>query len=372
MIRPYGAAVGSAATNNSALASSSVRTGFGAGVLAAVLFGISAPLANHIGGALDAQLVAGLLYLGAFAAIAPIARRRWRHAADAPLRRADARPLAGIVLLGGIVAPVLMLVGFRRTSGVSGSLLLDLEGPLTAVLGVVAFREHLSTRATWAAVLTFSGGALLTAAGGPLGTVSLSGALLIAAACAAWAIDNNLTQLLTVRDPFAIVGVKTGAAAAVNLAIALVRSSAMPSASTFAALVAVGAAGYGVSVVADAYALRMLGAAREATVFAVAPFVGAIVAFAVLGDALGGLDVAAGLLMIAGLVVLAGERHLHRHRHEPLEHDHVHTHDDGHHAHTHRDGELVEEGAAHTHAHVHREIEHAHTHVSDAHHRHTH
>lgn len=346
--------------------------GLAAGLLAAVLFGISAPVADRLGGDHDPQTVAGLLYAGAFVAIGPAAWRRRRRVAEAPLRRSDLAPLAGVVLLGGVVAPVLMLAGFRRATGVSGSLLLDLEGPLTAALGVLAFGEHLGRRGTLAAALTFGGGVVLTGAGGPLGTVSIGGALLIAGACACWAVDNNLTQRLTVRDPFAIVAVKAGASGALNLVSGAARGHGLPGSGAVGGLLVVGAAGYGLSVVADAYALRALGAAREATVFATAPFVGAVVAFVVLGERVGWPEGAAGALMIAGLVVLHGERHAHHHRHEALVHEHAHTHDDGHHDHAHAPGEAVPVGAAHSHPHHHLPVAHVHPHVSDAHHRHEH
>ena len=45
------------------------------------------------------------------------------------------------------------------------------------------------------------------------GKVDGFGGLFVLAACLGWAIDNNLTQILSVRDPFQIVAVKTGVAA---------------------------------------------------------------------------------------------------------------------------------------------------------------
>ncbi len=347
------------------------RAGYLAGAAAAVTFGASAPLAKHSGEHLDAQLVAGLLYAGAFLAIAPVAIARGRSSREARLQRGDRGPLAGLVILGGIIAPVLLMAGLQRVSGVSGSLLLNLEGPLTLVVGVLAFGEHLGRRSGVAASLVLGGAVVLTAAGGPIGDADTIGALLIVAACAAWAIDNNLTQTLTVRDPFAIVAVKTGVAATVNVSIAMTRGAAWPTGSRLGALVAIGAVGYGISVVADAYALRLLGAAREAAVFAVAPFAGAVVAFAVLGDRLSAFDVVAGGLMAIGLAAMITDRHGHHHRHEPLQHEHRHRHDE-HHQHTHPPGGPKPTDEPHSHQHRHEPLTHTHEHVSDVHHRHAH
>jgi len=66
----------------------------------------------------------------------------------------------GIVVTGGIIGPVAMLSGLRALSGISGSLLLNLEAPLTALLAVLMFREHLGWRSA-AAIAIIVGAATL-------------------------------------------------------------------------------------------------------------------------------------------------------------------------------------------------------------------
>jgi drug/metabolite transporter (DMT)-like permease len=261
-----------------------------------------------------------------------------------------------------------LLVGLERISGISGSLLLNLEGPLTIILGVTLFREHLSRQAAAGAAVIFAGAILLSAQGAG-GNADWLGTLLIVAACAAWALDNNLTQSLTLRDPRTLVTIKTGCAGAVNALIAVALGQQVSGLAVLAGALGLGALSYGLSVYWDALALRALGAAREAAIFAIAPFVGALVAPLVLPETFGVQDVAAGVLMAAGVTLLLTERHVHWHRHEPLHHEHAHEHDE-HHQHVH---DLpVARGARHSHQHVHDELIHSHEHVSDAHHRHAH
>jgi drug/metabolite transporter (DMT)-like permease len=147
--------------------------------------------------------------------------------------------------------------------------------------------------------------------------------LLIAGACALWAVDNNLTQSLTLRDPVAIVTVKAAAASTVNIALAVVIGTHRVPLATIAGALAVGAVAYGLSIVLDAYALRMLGAAREAAIFAIAPFVGAAVAVPLLGETLGWRAGTAAVVMGVGVVSMLTERHAHLHVHEPTEHEHL-------------------------------------------------
>lgn len=337
------------------------------GLLAAALFGVSAPLAKHLLAEVSPQVLAGLLYLGA-----GIGLSAWRQlrppVSEAPLQRRDVPTLVAVVIAGGVAGPLLMLWGLNRVSATTGSLLLNLEGPFTMLVAVVFFREHLGWRGALAAALILLGAGLLKLQGGD-GASDGWGMLAIALACLAWALDNNLTQRLTLRDPFAIVRVKTLAAGSFNLLAGLALGARLPPAGIIAGAALLGLASYGASVVLDAYALRLVGAAREAAYFATAPFVGSLFATFFLGERLSSADVGAMLLMVGGVVCLLLERHSHMHAHEALVHEHSHSHD-AHHQHEHAPGDPP--GEPHSHGHRHEALVHEHPHLSDLHHRHRH
>ena len=329
------------------------------------MFGAATPFEKKLLDDIRPQLLAGLLYLGACIVLGVVLATRRRNV-ETRLRREDVPRLLMLAATGGVVAPVFLLVGLERVTGSSGALLLNLEGPFTVVLGVWVFREHLGRRGVIGAVVVFAAGALLSASG-PIGGADRTGALLIVLACLLWGLDNNLTRTLTLRDPFAIVAVKAGVAALVNVTLGIALGARLPSAGPLLAALALGAVAYGVSIVLDAYALRFLGAAREAVFFAAAPFVGALLAGPVLSEAPSRTDVIAGIGMVAGIALMFRDDHGHRHSHMPTVHDHVHHHDE-HHAHPHDAGEI----APHAHEHAHEPLSHAHSHVSDVHHRHAH
>jgi len=52
--------------------------------------------------------------------------------------------------------------------------------------------------------------------------------LALAGACAAWGLDNNLTQRLSLRDPVAVVRFKTLAAGSCNLVLGLALGQSIP------------------------------------------------------------------------------------------------------------------------------------------------
>ncbi|MEB3332546.1 MAG: DMT family transporter [Synechococcaceae cyanobacterium] len=355
----------------------SLRRGQLAGLLAALLFGCSAPLISTLSGSGSALSIAGLLYGGAGLALLLVRALRGSRA-ETPVSRQDWPALAALTLLGGVVGPLALVLGLARLPAASSSLLLNLEAVFTLAIAVLLGREHLGRRGLLSALLSISGAMLLSR--GSLSGTQAAGAALIAAATLAWGIDNNLSQRLSLRDPMQIATCKAVGASLPMLALALLLGERFPPWSVIPALLLIGALGYGLSIWLDLLALRELGAAREAVLFSTAPFMGAAFALLVLREPLTPQLLAAAGLMAAGVAVLLRERHSHWHQHEALQHAHRHHHDpadpDPHHDHVHRPQDLagIEAGRPfwHAHAHQHGELEHAHPHVSDAHHRHRH
>jgi drug/metabolite transporter (DMT)-like permease len=339
-------------------------TGTVAALLGAALFGLSAPLAKLLLGHIGPQLLAGLLYLGAGIGLSIV--RILRRSQEAPLSRRDLPLLFAIMVSGGVLGPLLLMLGLSRLSAVAGALLLNLEAPFTMILAIF-FGEHLGKRAALAGALIVGAALLLGLSPGPV-TGSWLGALLVAAACLAWGLDNNLTQRLSLKDPIVIVQWKTLGAGLFAVPLAFLAGAALPDGKSLGAALALGFFSYGISIVLDVHALRLLGAAREAPLFATAPFVGALAAIPLLHERPRLSDLGAAILMSAGVWLLLRERHGHLHTHEEIEHEHLHSHDDPHHQHHHE----VPPDAPHSHPHRHERLTHDHPHTPDLHHRHKH
>jgi drug/metabolite transporter (DMT)-like permease len=148
----------------------------------AALFGASTPLAKLLLGAVDPWLLAGVLYLGAGLGLALV--RPWLHrlgegAEEAPLRRADMPWLAAVVLFGGVLGPVLLMLGLARTQAATASLLLNLESLATLAIAWLVLRENVDRRIFTGAVAILAGAAVLSWSDGEVGLDW--GALLIGA-----------------------------------------------------------------------------------------------------------------------------------------------------------------------------------------------
>lgn len=337
----------------------------------AALFGASTPAAKLLLGALSPWLLAGLLYLGSGLGLSLIlvARKLLKLTAEeAPLRRGDLPWLAGAVLFGGVVGPVLLMAGLARTSASSAALLLNLEGLATMAMAWVVFRENVDRRLLLGAFAILGGAVLLSWNGAAVGGVQ-PGALLIAGACLAWGVDNNLTRKISGADPMQIAAIKGLVAGPVNVAIGLSHAAALPAPGVALGAGLVGLLGYGVSLICFILALRHLGTARTGAYFSTAPFVGAVLSLLLFHDHVTPWLAVAAALMALGVWLHLTEDHAHEHAHEALEHEHAHVHDE-HHQHKHGPGDPG--GEPHTHWHRHRPMVHAHAHAPDLHHRHGH
>jgi drug/metabolite transporter (DMT)-like permease len=339
-------------------------------LVAAVLFGLSAPMAKLLAGAVDPWLLAGLLYLGSGGGLTLVvlARRlRWTPSREAQLTRRDVPALAGAIVIGGVIGPVLLMFALAQGAASQSALLLNLEGVFTALLAAAIFREHVPARIAVGMVTISAGAAVLAWTGGGF-TVDMPG-MLVVGACSAWAVDNNLTRGVSARDPITVAALKGVVAGSVNVAIALARGAEWPTAPAAMAAGVVGFLGYGTSLALFVHALRDLGTSRTGAYFSTAPFIGAVAAVVGLGEPMTSRLAVGAALMALGVWLHLTERHDHEHVHEALTHEHAHRHDE-HHQHEHAGDVTVTE--PHSHLHAHEALRHRHPHYPDLHHRHDH
>ncbi len=347
--------------------------GIASALLAALLFGASTPLAKLLLRDISPVLLAGLLYAGSgLGLLLVLALRGLRHdGVRISWPKPDSGGLgwwAGAILAGGVLGPVLLLLGLRQLGAAQASLLLNLEGVLTASLAWFAFRENFDRRIAMGMAAIVLGGIVLS--WDPASTAGWSfAALLVAGACACWALDNNLTRKIATHDALLIACAKGLVAGLVNLTLAALIGAHWPSARAVTGALILGFFAYGVSLALFVVGLRQLGTARTAAYFSLAPFFGAALAIALHQEVVSTALLIAGALMAAGVWLHLTERHQHPHTHDPLEHEHSHRHDE-HHQHEHAFGWDGRE--PHTHPHFHPRLAHSHAHFPDIHHRHDH
>jgi drug/metabolite transporter (DMT)-like permease len=340
-------------------------------LISAALFGMSTPAAKVLVGSVHPAVLAGLLYCGAGVGVALLRRilpSIVERAPEAPLGRSDLPWLAGGIIAGGVIGPLLLMTGLARTSAAAASLLLTLEGAATALMAWFIFQENFDRRIALGMLCLVAGAAVLSWSGTPT-LDSIPGPLAIIGACLAWGLDNNLTRKVSLADPLHIVELKGLTAGPFNLVIGLSIGAPLPDFTAVVLAGVVGFLGYGVSLALFVIALRHLGTARTGAYFSTAPFLGSAAAVIALGEPVTPQLVGAGALMAVGVWLHLTEHHEHEHAHAPMAHAHPHMHDE-HHRHTHAVLDPADE--PHTHFHEHDAMRHSHPHVPDMHHVHRH
>ncbi|MGL4650790.1 MAG: DMT family transporter, partial [Caldilineaceae bacterium] len=202
---------------------------------AAALFGSATPLSKALLETLPPVQMAGLLYLGAALGVLPLLFRRPRTAdgGRAPTRRlrlpwqmdrVTQRRLAGAVLFGGVLGPILLMLGLQLAAAGSVSLWLNLEAVATALLGFFLFRDRLD-RLGWLGAAGIVAASLLLSWGE--GAAGLRAGLLVALACLCWGADNHLTALIDGISPAESTFWKGTVAGSVSLGAALLIGGTM-------------------------------------------------------------------------------------------------------------------------------------------------
>lgn len=341
------------------------RPGIAVALGAALLFGLSTPLAKWLLVAVDPWLLAGLLYLGS--GIGLTLYRRFIYAPAVRLSRHEWPWLGGAILAGGVIAPVLLMIGLTGMPASGASLLLNAEGVFTALLAWFVFKENFDRRIALG-MLAIVAGALVLSWPGEVHLAGIWPALAVVGACFAWSIDNNLTRKVSLADATWIASMKGLVSGCCNLILAFTLGAATPALPQLLGAMLVGFLAYGVSLTLFVVALRHLGTARTGAYFSIAPFFGAWLAV-LMGEPFTSPLFIAGILMALGTWLHLTERHEHSHTHKALEHNHEHFHDE-HHNHEH--DFPVAEGCKHRHPHKHELLDHTHSHFPDVHHQHRH
>jgi drug/metabolite transporter (DMT)-like permease len=333
-------------------------------LLAAVFFGASAPIAKLLLGDVPPILMAAFLYLGSGTGISLIKlyQRATRKQKEAGIKSPDVKWLAGAIISGGILAPILLMISLKNTPASTASLLFNFEGVGTTLIALFFFRESISRRAL-GAILAITVASVFLSTNFQSGLGFSLGAIGVISACVLWGLDNNFTRNISAKDPLTIVAWKGLVSGTFSLILGLSLGQRIPAITSILSILLLGFLSYGLSTMLFIYSMRGLGAARTSALYGTAPLAGVLLSIVIFKDPLTLLFGIAAIMMVAGTLLLANEEHAHFHIHMPVVHEHRHMHDDEFHGHG-------NERDAHSHEHEHPQTQHEHGHMPDIHHRH--
>ncbi|KPU62754.1 transporter [Thermococcus sp. EP1] len=295
--------------------------GYVSAVLAALLFGISSTLNKIALRNVHPMIIAGSIYLTAgivlmllrFTPLKDkiIERLEFKVKTQEFFSRRDLLLLTFIVLFGSFLAPLSFMFGLNKTTAVNASLLLNTETLFTVLIAVIVFKEKASRRSIIGIFLILIGAVVISTEN--FKEVELSkgivGNILILLAGLSWAIDNNLSKLLSVKKDLLLVTSLKGLFGGSALLI-LAFLMGIPFYIPFQSLpyiLTVGAFSIGFSIVLFLFALREIGAMKTGAIFSTSSLIGAFFAFLVLGESFTIIKAFFGVLMFAGVYLLSLE-----------------------------------------------------------------
>ena len=319
-------------------------------ILAAGLYAINIPLSKIILEHASPTITAGLLYLGAGIGIFGYSKLKvlLGKGDDAePLTKKELPYTIAMVVLD-IAAPIMLMVGITMTNSSTVSLLNNFEIVGTTIVALLFFNEKVSIR-LWIAIILITFASVILSFDGKEDISLNVGALLVLGAAVCWGFENNCTRMISNKNTNEIVIIKGLFSGVGSIITGLVIGDSFPQGKWIAAILLLGFVSYGLSINMYIMAQKHLGAAKTSAYYSVAPFLGVIFSFVLLGESIS-IEFFIGLIIMAiSAVLLVKDNITLQHTHE-----HVHTH-----THQHSHGDMV-----HTHEHQHRHV-HQHVHNED-------
>lgn len=325
-------------------------------LFAAVFYAINMPLSKLLLEKISPVFMASLLYFGAGIGVGVIylVRSSKHKNTEEKLSKPDLPYVIGMIILD-IAAPILLMIGLKTAASSSASLLNNFEIAATSVIALLIFREVISKR-LWAALLLITLSSVLLSFD-DISSFTLSyGSIFILAATVCWGFENNFTKKLSGKNTYQIVVIKGIFSGIGSLIVAFAIKESIPDFKYIALALILGFVAYGLSIFFYVKAQHELGAAKTSAFYAIAPFVGALLSFIILHEALTEYYILALFLMIAGSALVVADTLISNHTHTHI-HTFTHTHDGDMHTHF--------MSHSHTHKHIIEEERHDHSHKDD-------
>jgi len=276
---------------------------------ATLLFGTATPLLKILVDGMAPLLLITLLAFGSGAGILCWRITRGFRPKEhlPPVNRRERWLLAGTVIVGGFIAPVIQCFALTITPAATAALLLNFEIVATVLLAFLVFHEPSDKRIGFALLLIFAGAILLGWSNESALGISL-GALGIILSGFFWGVDNNCMAHITAYSPDLIGLYKVIFGGSIAAVLVIVLGEPLPGTGLIVLALLTGFFSFGFGLILFIVALRDMGAARAGAIYSAAPFIGCIASLVIFSDTLGSQFWLALPLFVAGALIVIHEQ----------------------------------------------------------------
>lgn len=284
-------------------------------LLAAVFYAINTPFSKILLNNVPTTFMAAFLYMGAgFGVGIMYLFHINKEDKTERLTKKDLPYTIGMIILD-ILAPIFLMIGISIGSASNASLLGNFEIVATTVIALLIFKEAVS-KELWTAIALITLSSIILSFEGS-GSFQFSyGSLFVILATSCWGLENNCTRKISDKSTYEIVVLKGVFSGGGSFLIAIVKGEQFPDVKYILSAMILGFVAYGLSIFLYIRAQRDLGASKTSAYYAVAPFIGAFLAFIVNGERLTWLYFMALVFMLIGSVFVVYDTMVKHHAHE--------------------------------------------------------
>lgn len=272
-------------------------------MLSSALFGAVPTIAKPIVSNINVLLLTSFAYLIASVTFTPMAQR-----AKSSFVKKDYWILFFVAICGAAVAPLLYFLGLNQSNASDTSLLSNGEIVFTVLLALIFFKERLKPIGFVAVGLVLFGITIITTNFQVSNSIFQinAGHLLILGATAFWALDNNLSRILSARvDTARLVQLKSAIGGSIILGIIFIlRIPFQITAEQIPYLILLSVLGFGGSLYFFLHSLKRIGTIRTIVIFSMSSIFGLVFAGLFLHEQIDGFQIIAIMIMLTGIYLI--------------------------------------------------------------------
>jgi drug/metabolite transporter (DMT)-like permease len=286
----------------------STRIGYASAILCAALVGSISTVSKPVLVNSSPLIYASFVYLLASLSSIPLGYK----AEKSKVQKKDWPIILVITITGAVIAPILFFIGLKQTTASDTAILSNAETIFTVLFALIFFKERLRPLGYLAVVLVLIGVVIVTTNlqfTNFLSDIKKEGNLLIILSMGFWALDNNLSKIVTHRIKISkIVQLKGLIGGSIILIFAFLTGSSINiSLVQIPNLLLVGIVGFGVSLYLFLHSLRRIGTVKTVLIYSTGTIFGLSFASTFLHEEIGVYQIVAVILMLFGIYIITKE-----------------------------------------------------------------
>lgn len=305
----------------------STLTGYVAAILSAAFFGSVSTIAKPIVSTIDPLFLSSLVYLVSGLVLTFLSKLNsssltsWFPSKSAStsfhfaaslsishINRKDYLFIFTVAILGAAIAPALYFLALQNTSASDAALLVNGEIIFSIIFALFIFKNERLKPIGYISIILVIIGIIVVTTNLQFDKSSLSkvnyGDILILGATILWAVDNNISKIITQRvDIIKIIQLKSliGGSILLAFAILILNVPLLINLSQIPYIILLGTVGFAVSLYFFLYSLKMLGTIRTIIIFSMSSVFGLIFAFIFLNEPISAYQITAVIAMLGGI-----------------------------------------------------------------------